>query len=95
MPRLTTLTLFALFILVSAPVQATYRDTVLATPGLVSYWELNEIAGTSAADSKGQAEGSTDRPFARQYMQISNSVITLIVAAKVAARKSVMMVRDK
>src|SRR5437660_8136893 len=25
-----------------------YRETVLATPGLVSYWELNETAGTSA-----------------------------------------------
>lgn len=58
MTRLTALTLFTLLTLMSASVQAAYRDTVLATPGLISYWQLNEIAGTSASDSKGVNPGT-------------------------------------
>lgn len=58
MTRLTTLTLLTFLTLMSAPVQAAYRDTVLGTPGLISYWQLNEIAGTSASDSKGVNPGT-------------------------------------
>ena len=35
-----------------------YGDTVLDTPGLVSYWRLGEAKGPSLADSKGSATGS-------------------------------------
>ncbi len=35
-----------------------YGDTVLDTPGLVSYWRLGEGSGPSLADSKGLATGT-------------------------------------
>ena len=35
-----------------------YRDTVLTTPGLVSYWRFEETSGTTAADAKGTNPGS-------------------------------------
>ena len=37
---------------------AGYRDTVLATTGLQSYWRLGETSSASAADSKGTITGS-------------------------------------
>jgi hypothetical protein len=37
-----------------------YRDAVLNTPGLVSYWRLGESSGTTAADSNGGNAGSYD-----------------------------------
>ena len=40
-------------------VSTTYRDRVLATSGLVSYWRLGEAAGaTTAADAKGTNPGT-------------------------------------
>jgi hypothetical protein len=41
----------------SAP-STSYRDTVLGENGLVSYWRLGEASGTTAADSKGTANGT-------------------------------------
>jgi len=41
-----------------SPAQGTYRDLVLSTPGLTSYWRLAESSGTVAADAKGQAAGT-------------------------------------
>src|SRR5262252_7334381 len=35
-----------------------YATTILAEPSLVSYWQLAETAGTSAADSKGSNTGT-------------------------------------
>ncbi len=35
-----------------------YAATVLATPGLLSYWRLNETSGTTAADAKGARTGT-------------------------------------
>jgi peptidoglycan/xylan/chitin deacetylase (PgdA/CDA1 family) len=35
-----------------------YRDTVLSTPGLQSYWRLGETAGTAAVDSVNGATGT-------------------------------------
>lgn len=35
-----------------------YRDAVLATTGLVSYWRLQEPSGTTAADAKGTNTGT-------------------------------------
>jgi len=35
-----------------------YSDAVLATSGLQSHWRLDETSGTSAADSKGSANGT-------------------------------------
>jgi PKD repeat protein len=35
-----------------------YGDTVLETPGLVSYWRLGEASGPSFADSQGTAAGT-------------------------------------
>jgi hypothetical protein len=37
---------------------AGYSSTVLATPGLQSYWRLGEASGTAAADATGHAAGS-------------------------------------
>jgi YD repeat-containing protein len=34
---------------------ASYRDAVLATPGLKSYWRMEELSGSSFADSKGSS----------------------------------------
>jgi hypothetical protein len=42
----------------SAPPPSPYRDAVLATPGLVSYWRLGEGSGTTAADEKGANPGA-------------------------------------
>ena len=41
------------FALIAIPslVKAGYVDTLTAMPGLVSYWDLNEASGTTAADS--------------------------------------------
>lgn len=35
-----------------------YSDAILATPGLVSYWRLNETSGTAAADLKATNAGT-------------------------------------
>jgi hypothetical protein len=35
-----------------------YRDAILATPGLVSYWRLGERSGTTAADQAGGNAGA-------------------------------------
>lgn len=35
-----------------------YRDVILETPGLQSYWRLGESSGTTAFDSKGTANGT-------------------------------------
>ena len=42
---------------------STYSGVVLATTGLVSYWQLKESAGTSAADSKGTNSGTYQGGF--------------------------------
>jgi hypothetical protein len=36
----------------------TYKSTVLSTPGLVSYWRLDETSGTTANDQKGVNPGT-------------------------------------
>ena len=36
----------------------TYRDAILGTPGLISYWRLGERAGTIAADEKALQAGA-------------------------------------
>jgi len=40
-----------------------YRDAVLATPGLVSYRRLGELAGSNAGEQAGQAAGSFSGRF--------------------------------
>ena len=40
------------------PPPSSYRDTILDTPGLVSYWRLGEGSGSVAADEKGANPGS-------------------------------------
>jgi hypothetical protein len=40
------------------PPPSSYRDAVLATPGLVSYWRLGESSGTAAGDERGVNLGS-------------------------------------
>ena len=40
------------------PPAGSYAATVLATPGLLSYWRLNETSGTTAVDAKGGRTGS-------------------------------------
>jgi len=42
---------------ISAPA-CSYKQTVLATAGVQSYWRLDETSGTSAADSKGSVTGT-------------------------------------
>lgn len=42
----------------SAPVSDPYRDAVLATPGLSSYWRLGEPSGTTARGETSAATGS-------------------------------------
>ena len=37
---------------------AAYRDTVAATPGLVSHWRLGELGGVTATDQQGTNSGS-------------------------------------
>jgi hypothetical protein len=37
---------------------STYSTAILATTGLVSYWQLNETSGTTATDSKGTNNGT-------------------------------------
>ena len=41
-----------------AAAATTYRQTVLTTSGLVSYWQFGETSGTSAVDEKGYADGT-------------------------------------
>lgn len=41
-----------------AEASAAYQDTVLGTPGLVSYWRLGEASGTTAVDAKGLQNGT-------------------------------------
>jgi hypothetical protein len=43
---------------VSLTVSSAYRDAVLGTSGLVSYWRLGEQSGTTAVDSKGTNNGT-------------------------------------
>jgi hypothetical protein len=40
------------------PSGSSYRDTVLAQSGLISYWRLGESSGTVAADAKGTSNGT-------------------------------------
>jgi hypothetical protein len=40
------------------PATTSYRDTVLGESSLASYWRLGETSGTTAADSKGTANGT-------------------------------------
>jgi Concanavalin A-like lectin/glucanases superfamily len=39
-----------------------YRDVILGTPGLQSYWRLGEASGVTAFDSKGTANGTLNGP---------------------------------
>lgn len=48
----------ALMLLGAVDASAAYRDTVLNTSGLVSYWRLGEASGTSAVDAKGLQNGT-------------------------------------
>jgi hypothetical protein len=41
-----------------APAPRSYRETVLETPGLASYWRLGESSGTTAVDEKGANQGT-------------------------------------
>lgn len=51
-----------------------YAATVLARPGLVSYWRLNETSGTSAADSKGANTGTyTNGPLLGKESPLTGS----------------------
>jgi hypothetical protein len=45
------------------PPPSAYRDAVLATPGLVSYWRLGERAGAVAVDEKGTNAGTYSGAF--------------------------------
>jgi len=50
--------IFAGLVVVPAgPASAAYRDIVLGTSGVVSYWRLGETAGTTAADARGLNPG--------------------------------------
>ena len=40
------------------PPSGSYSQTILDTPGLLSYWRLGETSGTTAADAKGGRHGS-------------------------------------
>ena len=40
------------------PPPSAYRDAVVATPGLVSYWRLGERAGAAAVDETGGDPGN-------------------------------------
>jgi len=42
----------------AAEASAAYQDTILGTPGLVSYWRLGEASGTTAVDAKGLQNGT-------------------------------------
>jgi hypothetical protein len=46
------------------PPPSAYRDTVVATPGLVSYWRLGERAGAVAVDEQGATPGTYSGAFA-------------------------------
>jgi len=46
-------------------VASAYDDAVYGTTGLVSYWRLNELSGTSAADSQGSHRGDYRRESLR------------------------------
>jgi Concanavalin A-like lectin/glucanases superfamily len=39
-----------------------YRDVILGTAGLQSYWRLGEVSGVTAFDSKGTANGTLNGP---------------------------------
>ena len=45
------------------PPPSAYRDAVLATPGLVSYWRLGERTGSVAVDEKGANPGTYGGAF--------------------------------
>jgi hypothetical protein len=46
------------FVAGSAPASDVYRDTLLGTAGLVDYWRMGELSGTTSSDEKSQATGS-------------------------------------
>lgn len=68
----------------------TYRDVVLATPGLVGYWRLNEASGASAADSFGSNTATITNVTA--YAQ--TGLLTGDADTSMAFSGSTMNVRD-
>jgi hypothetical protein len=56
--RRSTLVLAAGWMLFATAADAAYRDVVIGTPGLVSYWRLDETGGTLAADQLGANPGT-------------------------------------
>ena len=52
------------FVAGSAPSSDAYRDTVLGTTGLVNYWRLGELSGTSSSDETAATAGA----FAGRYV---------------------------
>jgi concanavalin A-like lectin/glucanase superfamily protein/fibronectin type III domain protein/NHL repeat-containing protein len=50
----------------ATPAGSAYRQAVLGTAGLLSYWRLGEGSGSTAADSKGARNGTYFGPALRQ-----------------------------
>lgn len=47
----------------TSPAAPTYAQTIMATPGLIAYWRMDETSGTTANDEVGAADGTYQGGF--------------------------------